>query len=676
MKKNFLKTILLSTLLSVLCLSGCNGTGDSSSNKSTTSSNPIVEKNEYNVSFYVDGTLYGETLTVEAGSKISKPNDPVRVEDDDYTYTFEGWYEAGSSVAWNFGVDVVNKDLDLFANFDEITKVYDLTVWLLGGSTESVFITEEESERLETTFEASIDDGKKVLFKYYPSMKSEAFNASVLSTSKKPDVVVSGSKMNSGDNALTLNETYGRTKVGKGWFASETRYVGILNTCDANLNLAIDFYNMLIAEGPDYFTLDKESITLMVGETTSIIPTLKENDTRKVIYTIGDETIATVEEGLIRAVATGNTILTVTLGLISVEVPIEVIENVDYDLVVWVYGVNGATTPTTYITVDESNRLKEEFLKLDIAQDKEIYWVYSEGYVNADFNNAVVNANPQVDVVFSGNKLDDDDVSILCHETYGKVRVGEGWFENTGRRVTITENCDENLSLAVALYDLARNVGPDYQLSIDKTTLSLKVGATSQLTALAYGGVTWTSSDETIAIVEDGLVTAVKEGTTTITATDKDNNTVECNVTVNAATGGDENKETYDLIVCVYLAAKNSTYITEEEYNAIVSSFEAEGSAGYGKNILWITFSGGNQATLGAFISEKVDEGTTPDVIIGRSGIKSGSVTGLTVDEETYIALDTTWATDGNYVAINSAANPNNTELGKALITMISNAKA
>ena len=68
--------------------------------------------------------------------------------------------------------------------------------------------------------------------------------------------------------------------------------------------------------------------------------------------------------------------------------------------------------------------------------------------------------------------------------------------------------------------------------------------------------------------------------------------------------------------------------------------------------------------------------GNTPDVVLGRSGISTGSVTGLTVDSSTYVAVDLSWtASEGNYVAVNTAANQNNLALANAFIALVSAAK-
>ena len=77
-------------------------------------------------------------------------------------------------------------------------------------------------------------------------------------------------------------------------------------------------------------------------------------------------------------------------------------------------------------------------------------------------------------------------------------------------------------------------------VKLDKTNLSLFEGATAQLNATVLPenasdkSVKWESSDTSVATVENGKVTAVKEGQATITVTTKDGGkTASCTVTVN-----------------------------------------------------------------------------------------------------------------------------------------------
>ena len=78
-------------------------------------------------------------------------------------------------------------------------------------------------------------------------------------------------------------------------------------------------------------------------------------------------------------------------------------------------------------------------------------------------------------------------------------------------------------------------------LSLDKTTVELTEGDETNLTATVTPdnatnkNVTWTSSDESVATVDDGKVTAMEEGVTTITVITEDGGkTAKCEVKVAA----------------------------------------------------------------------------------------------------------------------------------------------
>ena len=88
-------------------------------------------------------------------------------------------------------------------------------------------------------------------------------------------------------------------------------------------------------------------------------------------------------------------------------------------------------------------------------------------------------------------------------------------------------------------------------VSLNKTSTSIATGDTETLTLTftpanaTNKAVTWESSDETVATVDDGEVTAVKSGTATITVTTTDGSyQATCTVTVTAAKGSAENPYT------------------------------------------------------------------------------------------------------------------------------------
>ena len=93
-------------------------------------------------------------------------------------------------------------------------------------------------------------------------------------------------------------------------------------------------------------------------------------------------------------------------------------------------------------------------------------------------------------------------------------------------------------------------------ISLSESSATVYVGATKSLTvnytpadANQGLGITWTSSDENVATVADGVVTGVATGTATITATSTGGFTATCNVTVQtvAVTGVSLNKHALSL---------------------------------------------------------------------------------------------------------------------------------
>ncbi|MBO7496226.1 MAG: Ig-like domain-containing protein [Salinivirgaceae bacterium] len=92
-------------------------------------------------------------------------------------------------------------------------------------------------------------------------------------------------------------------------------------------------------------------------------------------------------------------------------------------------------------------------------------------------------------------------------------------------------------------------------LELSKTNAKILIGSTDAITAnvipanAANKNVTWTSSDETIATVDNGIVTGIAEGTATITATTEDGGfNKTCEVTV----GG----------INIFMSAQNGNVVT------------------------------------------------------------------------------------------------------------------
>lgn len=261
-----------------------------------------------------------------------------------------------------------------------------------------------------------------------------------------------------------------------------------------------------------------------------------------------------------------------------------------YDLVVFVYGVNGASTPVTYITTAESDRVLNAFKALDgVDANMKIMWHYVEGLTNANFNKYVNESVIPVDLVISGNKLDNDTESIVCDETYGKVTVGSGWFTaytDAARRVAVTAACvDGHKAMAAKLYELLRNVGPDYEITLSDSALTLEIGDTHEITATYYGAApTFVLQDVVPAgcvTLEGSTVTAVAAGTAKVVATDAAGHTAECAVTVSAAPV----VPTHDLVIVINISNASNSWMTEADAQSLVNRFTSTGQPGEGKDV-------------------------------------------------------------------------------------------
>ena len=121
-------------------------------------------------------------------------------------------------------------------------------------------------------------------------------------------------------------------------------------------------------------------------------------------------------------------------------------------------------------------------------------------------------------------------------------------FTNNPWKSAIDNFNDASGSYYTEVTAVFEEIIPVSSISLDQSAVSLSVGGTETLTATVSPddasdkSVTWSSSDTAVATVENGVVTAVAEGTANITVTatngtddSSDDKTATCAVTVNAA---------------------------------------------------------------------------------------------------------------------------------------------
>ena len=254
-------------------------------------------------------------------------------------------------------------------------------------------------------------------------------------------------------------------------------------------------------------TLNPTTLNLKVYETGTIAATVTENASDETVtWSSSDETIATVDStGKVTAVGAGTATITATANGGT---------NVTATCSVTVTAAQ-TTKPVTSIALDKTSldlavsgtyTLTANVLPQD-ASNKEVEWTSS----NADVA-----------------KVENGKVTALKEGT-----------------ATITATVKDGSGKSAACNVKVSNVSA---ITLDKTSLELAVNGTHTLAATttpAGATVTWTSSDATIAKVENGKVTALKEGTATITAKAGDK-TATCKVTV--GTAYDPKKDTTKLL--------------------------------------------------------------------------------------------------------------------------------
>jgi len=143
------------------------------------------------------------------------------------------------------------------------------------------------------------------------------------------------------------------------------------------------------------------------------------------------------------------------------------------------------------------------------------------------------------DLVATVSPKDADNQAIIWSSTYGSVAsVNNGKVTALKAGSTeITAKSDDGGFTAKCVVTVAPKTIEVSSISLSKTELSLTEGDSDTITAsvkpdnAADKTVTWSSSDASIASVKDGVVTAIKEGVTTITAS-AGGKTASCQVNV------------------------------------------------------------------------------------------------------------------------------------------------
>ena len=304
-----------------------------------------------------------------------------------------------------------------------------------------------------------------------------------LTATRKPDnttdtTAITWSSSNTG--VVTVSNTGLVTAVGKGT-------ADVIATCGTKTAKCTITVTVPLAD----LTMNQPTAILEKGATLDLTATKQPtdtDDTTEIVWSSSNPSVATVSNGLVTAVGNGTTTITATCGTETATCEIKVI------------------TTLVDITINEKEvkLLKNKEVQLSITKIPEdttdetvVTWKSSNEAV------ATVDSNGLVKTISEGKAT----ITATC-----------GSFSKT---------CEIEV------------VNPLLAISINEGDQTLKVSQTKELT-VTYNpeettdskAITWSSSDSTIAKVENGKVTALKPGEATITATGANNTTASIKVTV------------------------------------------------------------------------------------------------------------------------------------------------
>ena len=262
--------------------------------------------------------------------------------------------------------------------------------------------------------------------------------------------------------------------------------------------------NVQLSEIGDAFDADK-TLTVMDFDDTVL-----EHGSAGVVWTSDNEAVATVTDGVIVAVGQGTAVITATLP------------NGNYTTYTVTVAPAQISAEISTFNVDLNDKnLDPE--KYGIAPLLTVKNAKMDDVVYSDFNQNIIRVNKHGLVTFTGK----------TGTTYVRAQI-----KNTDAYVIITFNVTNSATpdpitinyAPGALQNIEVKEGQAYEKNL-RDFIEVKQG--SDFTDLT--NVTWSSNDDSVAKVDNGVVTGVKAGTAVITATTVDGYYVTFTVTVKAA---------------------------------------------------------------------------------------------------------------------------------------------
>ena len=396
-------------------------------------------------------------------------------------------------------------------------------------------------------------------------------------------------------------------------------------------------------------TLNKTTLELKEGESETLTATVKPDDAtdKSVTWTTSDANVATVDaSGKVTAVKEGSATITAKAGDKSATCSVSVSKKI--------VAVTGVSLNKTELPLNEGDsETLVATVTPDDATDKTVTWSTS------DANVATVDASGKVTAVKEGN-------------------------------ATITAKAGDKSATCTVIVN--KKVVAVTSVTLNKTELTLTEGESEMLTATVKPDdatdktVTWNTSDASIATVDaNGKVTAVKEGSATITAKAGEKSAT-CSVTVNkkviAVTSVTLNKteltltesESETLTATVKPDDASDKTVTWSSSNAAVASVDANGKVtAMMVGTATITAKAGDKsATCSVTVNKKVISVTSVALNKTELTLTEGESETLTATVKPDDATDktVTWSTsDANVATVDANGKVTAVKEGNATIT-------
>lgn len=366
-------------------------------------------------------------------------------------------------------------------------------------------------------------------WQYYNSGTSSGHpaNSFVIFLASNPDDIVWRSKYD--QNVIKKNYSasrdvyYGSTEIaleeGEYYFAIRRH-----RTNDIPYYLTLSYKEPII--NVSSISLDPSRLTMEVGGQRTIIPTILPNNAtdKTLIWQSSNPLAATVENGTVTALSVGSATITATSADGEITASCSVIVRCEHNYQTSIAPASmGKEGYITKICSKCGEKMETRIPRIDDIELSQIYYVYNgeerqPDVTITDEDGNILNAGEDYSVSYSENTANIGTHTVTINFI--------GNYEGTQTR-TFTVSPIYTDSIFLSPSRLTINVGSQQEI----TATILPDNATDKT-------VIWSSSDPSVATVENGLVKAVSVGRATITATTVDSGEMdECVVSVTCPHG-------------------------------------------------------------------------------------------------------------------------------------------